>query len=168
MGAAIPFRGPGVWHHPAGYLAFCVVVCAFLAFISMALEPADWLLIVALCTLPALTSWVCCLRPRLVLLQEEVVVVDVLLTTRYQLRDVVRAEPTGFGTTFWLVSGDVFVAPTLWRPNYLGWLGRTGRAHKVAAIVLARAAELRGDPAPEPLRQARGTGEITIPWSLLD
>jgi hypothetical protein len=164
MARGVPFRGRNVWHQPVGMLVFCVSACLFLAFLSFAFEPSDWAFIVLLCTAPGLASWIFVIRPRLVMLDEELVLVGVAWTWRYPLRDVVRAEPDGFGTTFWLVNGDTFNAATLARPNYAAWLKRRTRAHKVATVILFRAAELRGDPPPNQVDQSRGLGEIMIPW----
>lgn len=143
---------------------FCVFSCLFMAFISVTLDPHDWLFWAASWVLAGLATWVFVVRPRLVMLEDEIVLVGVLATTRYPLRDVMSARPSGYGTYFSLTDGEVFCASTLSRPNYAAWLRLRTRAHRAATEILVRAAQLRGDPIPAPVEQPRELGEIEIPW----
>ncbi|GAA1949795.1 hypothetical protein GCM10009798_06280 [Nocardioides panacihumi] len=135
-----------------------------MAFLSLGFDELNWGVIVAtwLPWLPA--TWVFVIRPRLIMLDDELIVVGVFATKRYPLREVVRAEPDGYGTYFWLASGEMFCAATLWRPNYAAWFRWRTRAHKVATKILVRGAALRGDPQPSQVDQARGLGDMTIQW----
>ena len=136
-------------------IAFCLATSLLVALMPAASDRPDWGMFAFAWGpwLPA--TWVFVVRPRLVMLDEELVVVGVFTTRRYPLRDIVGADPTGFGTYFSLADGDTFCASTIARPNYAAWLGRRTRAHKVATRIVVRAAELRGDPVPDPVGQPR-------------
>lgn len=142
----------------------CVAVWLFLVAMLAVPDALDWRFAVLVIVAPPLATWIFVARPRLIMLANELVVVGVFQTKRYPLRDIVRAEPDSYGTSFWLANGDMFCASTIARPNYAVWFKLRTRAHKVATIILVRAAELRGDPAPDPVAQPRELGDINIPW----
>ncbi|HEY0890238.1 MAG TPA: hypothetical protein VGE38_11565 [Nocardioides sp.] len=159
---AIPFRGPNVWRHPTALVGFFVLLgiawtalAAWFGFTGE-IHPAQAIVLGP----PALpVVWGMFVHPRLVLTDDEVIVVG-LMTMRYRLSDIVGAEPGYHGTWFQLANGDGFMAAMLEHPNYAAWLGIRSRADRVATTILTAAAAKRGEPAPEPIGGKRGKGDL--------
>ena len=159
----VPVYGPNVWRHPRWLIGFFVLVCLAFASLSISLgiDGQASAPEVTLWATPGLVlTWLLLVRPRIVLTDDEVIVVRPLTTRRYQLRSIVDAAPGYYGTTFTSDDDSTFSAATLQRPNYAAWFGRTSRADRVATLILTAAARLRNDPAPEPLGGKRNAGDI--------
>ena len=168
MEREIPFRGPNVWHQPKTFIGFSVVVSASFfvwgVLLALGFGTEFWEVAVFLCVPWFPAVWVFIVRPRLVLHADEVVVVGVLRTQCYPLRDIVRASVDGFGGDFELADGRSFTASTLAKPNFKAWVGVPSRGDKVATKILCMAADLRGEPHPEPLGHTRSMGNTSIPF----
>lgn len=159
----LPFWGPRVWHYPKVLLVFFVLFpLAFLAFCVWLRIEGDFTTAEAIVFgVPGVPiSWLAFVRPRLVLTDDEVVVVG-FLTSRYPLVDVVGAEPDYMGTWFRLADGSGFWTSVLQRPNWAAWLGRRSRADRIATTILTAAALKRGEEPPEPVGGKRGKGDLS-------
>jgi len=164
VASEIPFRGAKVWHHLRIGMAFFTVLSVGYAalWVSLGIRGQASPTEVILWATPApLLTWFIVIRPRLVVMDDEVIVVRPLTTRRFPLRQIISASPGYYGTDFKLVDGSMFTAATLQRPNYAVWFGRPSRADKVATQILNAAADLRGEPSPQPPGWRRSKGDVS-------
>lgn len=110
---------------------------------------------------PLAGVWVLVLRPQVVVLDNEIVVIQWRRTIRFQAALLVGVAFDYYGTDLELSDGQVVRTDTLQRPNWAAWTGKKSRADRITYELLCHAAAKRGEPKPEPAGSRRSTGDVS-------
>ena len=101
MESTVPVYGPNVWRHPSTLIGFFVLVSLAFAslYISLAVDGQASAPEVTLWATPGLVlTWLLMVRPRIVLTDDEVIVVRPMTIGRYRLCSIVDARPGYYET----------------------------------------------------------------------
>lgn len=152
MQRPVPFLGPRVWHHSKPLLALSTLTLSgYLAVMLGADDPTTppWevgLYCIGGCGL----WWMVVVRPRTVLLADELVVVAWLRVRRVGIAEVVSGHSGYYGARLALRDGSAIDCATLQTPNYDRFFGRRSRSDRAVFEILAAAAAARGEDPPDP------------------
>lgn len=152
MQRRVPFRGRRVWHHSKPVLALSTLILAgYLGVMLGAGDPVTPAWEVAIfCLGGCVIWWMVVLRPRTVLLHDELVVVTWLLVRRFAIADVMAGHSGWHGAKLELRDGSSVRCGTLQTPIYDRLLGRQSRSDRAVLEILTGAAAARGDAPPDP------------------
>lgn len=108
---------------------------------------------------PLALLWFMILRPRVAVVDEQLVIVQWRRTIIFPLESLIGVQPHYYGADFNFSDGNSAGTAVFDRPNWAAWAGKQSRGDRIAYQLRCLAAARRGEPAPALAGFRRGPGD---------